>query len=593
MGNPFSSLARRLVLLNLPVYLSLGLFLYFFTWHLLSQNLRKELAYRLELLARDLQTSMSNIYFDWQVTGLKQGFPENEVLFLARKEALETLQKKAREGHFLYFVTYQGKKLAGNVSSPEEIVTHSIEYKRFPLTPFYWQVLLGIPLKDYQKAFGKMKGYFWTALGVLVLLSSAFTYLFYLFWVRKPLNRVVKALEERRPLPYSGLREVDLLVQRVQEAMKREEELFRQVAFSEKMSALGVLAGGYAHEFNNLLQVVAGFLELAQLHIAKGQTEAALKALEGARQKAFQGAELSRKLLRLARKSPDYGKESHPLDLMVKNTIDALSTAFPKDIQVSFEAESEGLHVPLSEEEIQEIVSNLLLNAVDALRGCGKVQVTLSQKGEEVELKIEDSGPGIPPELRTRIFEPFFTTKEVGKGTGLGLYVVHQIVVSKGGRIEVGESPLGGACFRVLLPRVEPRPEKKEKKETPKSPVSKEKILIVDDEKEIRENLQAFLRFMELEASLASGAEEALEQLRKEPYGVLFLDLLMPKHDGFWLLEQLEAQNLKFPRKIILMTGYAGELSARIEKWKTRAEVSILKKPFSLKEVKEILGRKV
>jgi PAS domain S-box-containing protein len=249
-------------------------------------------------------------------------------------------------------------------------------------------------------------------------------------------------------------------------------QLEEQLLQSQKMEAVGRLAGGVAHDFNNLLSVILGYSELLLMGLAKQNAQRL--PLEEIHKAADRAASLTRQMLAFSRKQM-LQPRVFDLNEVVTNMHRMLRRIIPEDIEVATVLDLDLGRVEADPGQIEQVIMNLAVNARDALPPGGQLRIETSRvtlngnlagaagevpPGDYVVLSVADTGSGIPPEIREHIFEPFFTTKEIGKGTGLGLATVFGIVKQSGGEIEV-ESEVGrGTTFRIYLPRVpEPPPE--------------------------------------------------------------------------------------------------------------------------------------
>jgi PAS domain S-box-containing protein len=238
----------------------------------------------------------------------------------------------------------------------------------------------------------------------------------------------------------------------VERDITEELRLRDQLVHSERLSAVGELVAGVAHEINNPLQTIVGCVEL----MLDDQTDPqARRDLEVVRKEAARAGQIVRNLLAFVRRStPD--RVAGDLNQIVRSTVELREYHLQqRNIVLSVRYDPKPLPVQVNREEIQQVILNLMLNAEQAIassRGHGTIAIATSGNGPQHSVQVSDDGPGISPELRGRIFEPFFSTKEVGEGTGLGLSISHGIATSHGGTLEVCESDEGGACFRLTLP---------------------------------------------------------------------------------------------------------------------------------------------
>jgi len=233
----------------------------------------------------------------------------------------------------------------------------------------------------------------------------------------------------------------------------RVRDLERQLFHAERLGTVGRLAASIAHEINNPLEGIANYLALAKDHLARGETEATVKDLEGVRQGLDRAAGIVRRVL--AHAEPSSAPHA-PVDLSssVRDTVDFVRsrTEF-RGIAFAFEVPGERLVAPGSSVMLGQVLLNLVINACEAQPEGGEVRVSGAREGNEVVIRIADRGPGVAEADRTRIFEPFFTTKQ--SSTGLGLSVCHSIVVQHRGRLAVEVREGGGAVFTLRLPAVD------------------------------------------------------------------------------------------------------------------------------------------
>jgi len=379
------------------------------------------------------------------------------------------------------------------------------------------------------------------------------------------------------------------------------QEQFRQ---SQKMEAIGRLAGGVAHDFNNLLTIIKGYSQLSLFGLKEGDP---LKVNIGEIQKAADRAgSLTHKLLAFSRRQV---LEFKVLDLntLIQGMLNMLQRLLGEDIElVAFLGEDLG-RVKTDPGQIEQVLLNLSVNARDAMPQGGKLIVETTNTeldeayarnhvsavaGRYVMLSLSDTGVGMVPEVKERIFEPFFTTKAKGKGTGLGLSTVYGIVKQSGGNIWVYSEPGKGTTFKIYLPRVDEPLEELRKKED-KVTGGKETILIVEDAEEVRKLAGQILRrhgYRVLEASLGGEALILCEQF-KETIHLLLTDVVMPGMSGRELAGRILGLHPEV--KVLYMSGYTENVIAHhgfLEKG-----LNYIQKPFTLeslvRKVREVLDR--
>ncbi len=379
-----------------------------------------------------------------------------------------------------------------------------------------------------------------------------------------------------------------------------------QLRHSTKMEAVGTLAGGIAHDFNNLLQGVSGYIQL--LLALKDENHEDRQYLEKANNALNRSAKLVQRLLTLSRKSQSSFK---PVDIneIANSTIDLLQHAIPKMITIKLNLTPELPVVRADANQIEQVLVNLVNNAVDAMEGAGRLTMETGmfhmvaqpyatllklEPGDYVLMQVSDTGMGIDEKTRQQIFDAFFTTKEVGKGTGLGLAISYNIIENHGGHIacysEVGE----GTTFKIYLPvdtetKACELPDTKVRKDRLRGT---ETILLVDDEEDIRETSKKFLSTCGYNVFTSASAEEALERYRaqEEEIDLILMDLGMPGMGG----EKGLAAFLKYDRnlKIIIASGYSAHRIAKAPQ--DYGAARFVTKPYDFvqlnKTIQEVVG---
>jgi two-component system cell cycle sensor histidine kinase/response regulator CckA len=360
---------------------------------------------------------------------------------------------------------------------------------------------------------------------------------------------------------------------------RRMEDRLRQ---AQKMDALGQLAGGVAHDFNNMLAGIMGYAELLVLEAAgpaRGHAAEIASACERA------GA-LCQQLLAFSRSS---GVARRAVDLheVVSQTVELFRHGADRRIEVRTDLAARPAGVIGDEHLLANALLNLLVNARDALPEGGTITVSTARRaadgeGELVVLTVADSGPGIPAQVLPRIFEPFFTTKPDGKGTGLGLAAVYGIVQQHGGQVVVDSPPGGGARFSLLLPAAGSAVVRRA--EVPLPQGGGMRVLLVDDDESVRTALAAGLTVLGWQARTAAGADEGEAVALAWRPDVLVLDQIMPGRHGTELLAGLRAAGLACPA--VLLSGcIPGEGIDR----EALGLAAVLVKPVRLAELAAVL----
>ncbi|HXM36478.1 MAG TPA: PAS domain S-box protein, partial [Pyrinomonadaceae bacterium] len=361
-----------------------------------------------------------------------------------------------------------------------------------------------------------------------------------------------------------------------------------RAARADKLRALGQLASGVAHDFNNSLAAILG---RSQLLRRQTKDFALLRNIEIIQTAAQDAAATVRRIQTFARKSS--AKEFELLDVraLLNDAVEITRTRWHNearlrglDYQVTLEAK-EGLFANGSASELREVFVNLIVNAVDAMPQGGRLVITCDRAGEHLKLGFADTGLGMPEDVREKVFEPFFSTKGA-QGTGLGLSVSYSIIERHGGSIRV-QSEIGrGTTFAIELPASEAQVTPLERRaEFPDSPSLS--ILVVDDEPPVRETLADMLVALNHKVVLAESGRAAVQKLASNNFDLVFTDLAMPEMDGWETAREI--RRVSPEAAIVLVTGYGtGTLAPAGENGLIDA---ILGKPFDFNQVSEVIRR--
>ncbi len=382
---------------------------------------------------------------------------------------------------------------------------------------------------------------------------------------------------------------------------KEKENLQSQLLQAQKMESIGRLAGGVAQDFNNMLQAILGYAEMAIEQVPPGQPlHTDLKEIQKAAQRS---AALTRQLQTFARKQAAQPKMLD-LNAAVENLLGMLRRLIGEDIHLAWQPGSHLGPVKIDPTQLDQIVANLCVNARDAIGKSGHIVIETRaaeiprirhsphgdlRPGSYVVLAVRDDGEGIPSEVLEHIFEPFFTTKQRGQGTGLGLSTVYGIVQQNNGTIQVHSEPGAGAIFEVYLPRQPgrwadaPPPEASE----PDAPGGEETILLVDDEETILQTTRRILESLGYAVIATPSPQEAihLAEQHKGRIDLLLTDVIMPDMNGPELVRLLRTRYPKL--RGLYMSGYTANLLAK--QGLQEADLDYIPKPFS----RTMLARKI
>jgi len=356
-----------------------------------------------------------------------------------------------------------------------------------------------------------------------------------------------------------------------------------QLVRSEKLRALGEMASGVAHDFNNLLAAILG---RAQLLLQRTQDPTARQWLQIIERSATDGARTVRRLQEFTRIRRDQPEVPVDLNQVVRDALEMTESAWRVDparsdihVEIATSLEPDLPTTTGDPTELREVMTNLILNAVDAMPRGGKLKLATARRGDQLEVSVSDTGVGIPEAVRSKIFDPFFTTKGP-KGTGLGLSMTYGILSRHGATIAVDSVEGHGTTFTMLFPAgtVATAPVDETQ---PAPPGSTLRCLVVDDEEVVGEVVADVLRSVGHTAVLARSAAEALSLVNAEPFDLVFTDLSMPGMTGWELARAVRAAVPDLP--VILVSGFAVELSP--EELQSTGVHAILAKPINIKEV--------
>jgi two-component system cell cycle sensor histidine kinase/response regulator CckA len=390
---------------------------------------------------------------------------------------------------------------------------------------------------------------------------------------------------------------------RVEEEKARLESQLRQ---AQKMESVGRLAGGVAHDFNNMLSVILGYAELIKSRLPVGDPH--LKDVLAIEKAAGHSRDITRQLLAFSRKQII---EPRLMDLndQITSSQNTLFQLIGEDIDLSFYPEKDLQRIHFDPTQVDQILVNLVVNARDAMPDGGRLTIETAnirldadyclkhlgfKPGDYVLLAVSDDGVGMDKELQSHLFEPFFTTKEVGEGTGLGLATVYGMVKQNGGFINVYSEPGQGTTFKIYIPSVGEEKIRTEEIEEAEVAYGSGKVLLVEDEEMVREIAKEILVEIGYTVLVAETPQEALSLCENKDTHIdlLLTDVVMPGMSGVELKKKIEV--IRPGIKVLFMSGYTSNVIANrgvLEKG-----VHFIQKPFRMKDlarkVREAIGEK-
>ncbi len=363
--------------------------------------------------------------------------------------------------------------------------------------------------------------------------------------------------------------------------------LQEQLIQSEKMSAIGQLIAGVAHDLNNPLASVVGFADF--LIDGARAPETLREPLEAIRNEAERAAKIVRSLLNFARKNEgerraqQIGPILEATELLLRNQLTALA------VEIELDVADDLPRISVDANQLQQVLVNLVTNAAQAMHASGEGdRVTLGAEPwlDGVAVTITDNGPGVSSNIAERIFEPFFTTKPEGEGTGLGLSICQGIIKEHGGRIHYAPGDIGGAKFTIEIPGATTHVEDVEE---PPVELGRLRILVVDDEPHIQHYMRAALEAWGHTVATAANGEEALARVAEVTFDVVVTDLRMPTQGGREFYTVLREQYPETAHRVVFATGdtIRGDTMEFLES----QGQPYLRKPFTLGELREALVR--
>jgi signal transduction histidine kinase/CheY-like chemotaxis protein len=365
-----------------------------------------------------------------------------------------------------------------------------------------------------------------------------------------------------------------------------------QVVQAEKLRAMGELASGVAHDFNNVLAVVLGNTQLLLHQLDRLGPEEIREGLKVIERSSKDGAETIRRIQEFTGVRRDREFISLSLNEAVTEVVNITQPRWRDQTQkkgVQIELTTRLGEIPLimgNPSEVREVLTNIIFNAVDAMPQGGKLTITTQSQVEDwVEVRVADTGIGMTEEVKNRVFDPFFTTKGV-TNSGLGMSVSYGIIKRHGGEILIESEPQKGTTFIVHLPTGYGEEEGLVKKVIVPKESRRARILVIDDEDSVRDILSRMLKTKGHKVVVAPNGEDGIERFRAETFDLVFTDLGMPKLSGWDVGKTIKGINPKTP--IAMITGWGVELDR--EKLSESGIDLIISKPFNFDQVIDLVS---
>jgi GAF domain-containing protein/CheY-like chemotaxis protein len=365
-----------------------------------------------------------------------------------------------------------------------------------------------------------------------------------------------------------------------------------QIVQAEKLRAMGEMASGVAHDFNNVLAVVLGNIQLLLYQMDRLSPEEIREGLKVIERSSKDGAETVRRIQEFTGVRRDKEFISLSLNEIITEVANITQPRWKGQTQkkgIQVELLTQLGDIPLimgSPSELREVLTNIIFNAVDAMPEGGKLTITTQPQTEDwVEVRVVDTGMGMTEEVKKRVFDPFFTTKGV-KNSGLGLSVSYGIIKRHGGEILIESEPGKGTAFILHLPTGYGEVETVVKEVAPIKELRQARILVIDDEDSVRDILSRMLKTKGHQVAVASNGEEGIERFKSEPFDIVLTDLGMPRLSGWEVGKAIKGINPKVP--IAMITGWGVELDR--EKMRESGIDLIISKPFNFDQVIQLVS---
>ncbi|MFQ5737232.1 MAG: ATP-binding protein [Thermodesulfobacteriota bacterium] len=374
----------------------------------------------------------------------------------------------------------------------------------------------------------------------------------------------------------------------------QEKMLREQLLHSEKLSSMGKLVAGIAHELNNPLMGIMGFSQILMDTPGDKKLDDIKDKLRKIYHESLRTAKIVQNLLTFAR-AKKTEREYHSINDIITHTLELREYSLKaNNIEVKLDLHRDLPMTMVDLFQLQQVFINIMNNAEDAMvaaNGKGTLEIKTRKRRNRIDVTFSDNGPGIVRDIIHKVFDPFFTTKDVGKGTGLGLSITHGIVTEHGGTIDIMNRPEGGTAVTISLPIVDREEwngtEGLETADVLKKMAGK-RILVVDDEKSVREALGSILEGKGFKVTTARDGREALDVLEREKVAMIITDIRMPGFSGISLYDSVMNKHVYLKDRIIILTGDVFSLD--VKEFLAKSGCPYVLKPFEPARLLDLLG---
>ena len=493
--------------------------------------------------------------------------------------------------HFFALAHFNDMHPFFSIGSSLSVIVHSVLFRSRRAFASYATFVLAISILSYALDPDMRKIAYWMSLTLVLGFSyhSLSIQLSALHVIRKQHSILESAVAARTKLLSEQSIQLSNANQNLIQEINEREKLQDQLKLSQAMETAGRLAGGVAHEFNNLLAVIYGYTEQASTHIA--DSRAVQESLNGIVSASEKSSILIRKLLAFG-KQESHGLEAFDLNKLIMELDPTLRLLMGEANEIVVRLCDRACILFADTLQIEQIVINLCINARDAMPSGGTLVIQteiddhIDMENGRVLLTIRDSGSGMSEDVRQQVFDPFFTTKSDDQGTGLGLSIVYTITKSLGGNIELSSRPGKGTKVKVDFPLSDRSPTV-ETYPDDEILVGTERILFVEDNHELGKLTEKSLKALGYHVILSSDPRKVFRENDLQQFDILISDVVMPKISGIELAEQANKLNPEI--KIILISGYIKDRSAISRNLDNN--VSILSKPFRVSELARLIRK--